>query len=665
MPSSKIILTKTNRPNATPHPSDLESGELAINYNDGLLFFKNNDNRISILASSKSFSQLSRHVANRENPHQVNQKDVGLEFVDNTSDADKAISDATQDALDKKVDISTLNAEYYDKNETATQIKNKFDAIDISIATPNANYPAGHLNYAKSNNLFTFTQPTIPTLSDLGGLEIDGITITQSLPAGGSGILYYQGNGQFMHDAPTIGGLGGYAKTEIGLGYKTSDVKSDGTLTYNDGFFTYDKPDIDGLTGGNITLNGANLEIAGYATDAELEALITQEQLDVTSLQSQITSNDVDIANLKSADASLQAQITSNDTDIANLTGRITSNDTDIANLTGRITSNDTDISDLSSRMNDNDTDISDLQAAINGSSAEGDITSLQGQYTNLQSQITSNDVDITSLQSQITSNDTDITSLEASVTTAENNILAAGKKITSNKNDITSLQSQISSNDTDISGLKEVDIIFSEQLSSKIGESEINTSHFTFADNTLSLNTIQEGQIGDNAVTTDKIDTGAVTTIKINDGAITNDKLSQGAPRWNENYTLTTGNIFTQGESLNVNYWGTGNRYAYVDFHAQGTAPQGTTVGTGYDYDARLIRDPGLNGKFMLTNKGTGPITVDRTIDQINTNNKSIATKEYVVANMGNVTGIWRGTQTEYEALPTKSEFVLYAIVE
>ena len=119
--------------------------------------------------------------------------------------------------------------------------------------------------------------------------------------------------------------------------------------------------------------------------------------------------------------------------------------------------------------------------------------------------------------------------------------------------------------------------------------------------------------------------------------------KLSQGAPRWNENYTLTTGNIFTNGESLNVNYWGIGDRNSYIDFHAQGTAPQGSTIGTGYDYDARLIREPGVNGKLELTNKGTGPITVDREIADI-TDDKSIVTKEYVDVNSPAGAGIGYG---------------------
>lgn len=147
--------------------------------------------------------------------------------------------------------------------------------------------------------------------------------------------------------------------------------------------------------------------------------------------------------------------------------------------------------------------------------------------------------------------------------------------------------------------------------LNGKIGETEINTSHFTFSSNTLSLNTIQEGQIAA--------------------GAITPSKLSTGAPNWNDQGIFTIGgSVFTGNEEVAVNYWGSGDRNAYIDFHSQGVVGD-----NGYDYDARLFRYPGVDGKFELSNKGTGPITVDRTIDQINTNTKSIVTKEYVDANL------------------------------
>ena len=70
--------------------------------------------------------------------------------------------------------------------------------------------------------------------------------------------------------------------------------------------------------------------------------------------------------------------------------------------------------------------------------------------------------------------------------------------------------------------------------LNGKIGESEINTLHFTFANNTLSLKTILEGQIG----------TGAVTELKIGTGAVTPSKLSAGAPTWDTNGALYTNSV-------------------------------------------------------------------------------------------------------------------------
>lgn len=44
------------------------------------------------------------HTSNKNNPHDVTKAQVGLENVDNTSDINKPISNATQTALDKKVD---------------------------------------------------------------------------------------------------------------------------------------------------------------------------------------------------------------------------------------------------------------------------------------------------------------------------------------------------------------------------------------------------------------------------------------------------------------------------------------------------------------------------------------------------------------------------------
>jgi len=48
--STKIILKKSDVPASQPLTSDLEFGELAINYDDGILYYKNKDGIVDIIA---------------------------------------------------------------------------------------------------------------------------------------------------------------------------------------------------------------------------------------------------------------------------------------------------------------------------------------------------------------------------------------------------------------------------------------------------------------------------------------------------------------------------------------------------------------------------------------------------------------------------------------
>lgn len=52
---------------------------------------------------------VDAHIANTSNPHMVSKAQVGLSNVDNTSDANKPISTATQAALNDKADVSALD----------------------------------------------------------------------------------------------------------------------------------------------------------------------------------------------------------------------------------------------------------------------------------------------------------------------------------------------------------------------------------------------------------------------------------------------------------------------------------------------------------------------------------------------------------------------------
>lgn len=90
----------------------------------------------------RSYSQTSvssEHIANLNNPHQVNRTHVGLANVNNTSDLDKPVSTATQTALDLKADNTAIsnidNTADLDKpisNDTQTALDGKLDTNSVT-----------------------------------------------------------------------------------------------------------------------------------------------------------------------------------------------------------------------------------------------------------------------------------------------------------------------------------------------------------------------------------------------------------------------------------------------------------------------------------------------------------------------------------------------------
>lgn len=69
-------------------------------------------------------NNLNAHINNRTNPHRVTKKQIGLDQVDNTSDANKPISNATQTALNGKFSVTDGNA-----------LKQRVDNIPELVAT--------------------------------------------------------------------------------------------------------------------------------------------------------------------------------------------------------------------------------------------------------------------------------------------------------------------------------------------------------------------------------------------------------------------------------------------------------------------------------------------------------------------------------------------------
>ena len=73
-------------------------------------------------------TSLTSHTSNTENPHSVTKAQVGLGNVDNTSDANKPISTATQTALNLKAN----SADVYNKSQVNDELAKKLDSTTAS-----------------------------------------------------------------------------------------------------------------------------------------------------------------------------------------------------------------------------------------------------------------------------------------------------------------------------------------------------------------------------------------------------------------------------------------------------------------------------------------------------------------------------------------------------
>ena len=92
-----------------PSEDQLQQGEIAINYAAGLetLSTKNSNSEVvTVLINGLMQTigeSLAMHEARNDNPHGVTKEQVGLDNVDNTSDAEKPVSTLQQAELDKKL----------------------------------------------------------------------------------------------------------------------------------------------------------------------------------------------------------------------------------------------------------------------------------------------------------------------------------------------------------------------------------------------------------------------------------------------------------------------------------------------------------------------------------------------------------------------------------
>lgn len=232
---------------------------------------------------------LESHVSNTSNPHKVTKSQVGLGNVDNTRDADKPVSTAQQNALNKKLD-KTGDA----SNTTASFTKNSGDTSSVTSGS-------------KLSAIFTAISSFFASLKALAfkdkvsDSDING-TISDSHIASAS-----TWNGKYTKPST------GIPKTDLASGVQTSLGKADTALqSHQDISGKADKSNITGATKCKITYNSQGIVTAG----ADLSAS------DIPSLAaSKITSGTFGTDRIAD-DAITAAKVKDNETLPVNIIGR-------------------------------------------------------------------------------------------------------------------------------------------------------------------------------------------------------------------------------------------------------------------------------------------------------------------------------------------------------
>ena len=200
-------------------------------------------------------TELNTHTGNKSNPHSVTKSQVGLGNVDNTSDINKPISNATQTALNNKLDVN------------GTAVKATADGSGNNIVNTYLTKSSASSTYAaKSNSLagYGITNAYTKTemdelLKDVGGLYI-GQIIQSLLPITDAGLhlldgTVISGNGIYSAFVNYIKGLdltASYFTTEADWQTSVEQYGVCGKFVYNASANTVRLPKVTGFVEGTI-----------------------------------------------------------------------------------------------------------------------------------------------------------------------------------------------------------------------------------------------------------------------------------------------------------------------------------------------------------------------------------------------------------------------------
>lgn len=140
-------------------------------------------------------NNLNAHINNRTNPHRVTKEQIGLDQVDNTSDANKPISTATQNALNSKFNASDGNALKQTIENmpnlvvTEGSLSHKNDSISLSLRQQNLK------DQANTDSILLKFKPA--TDSTAGIILPSDKTKIDKIITNGNGTKYLSDNGTY------------------------------------------------------------------------------------------------------------------------------------------------------------------------------------------------------------------------------------------------------------------------------------------------------------------------------------------------------------------------------------------------------------------------------------------------------------------------------------
>lgn len=140
-------------------------------------------------------TNLETHINNKSNPHKVDKAQVGLGNVDNTSDANKPISTATQNALNSKFNASDGNALKQTIEDmpnlvvTEGRLSHKNDKISLSLIQQDLK------NQANTDSILLTFNPA--TDSTAGIILPSDKTKIDKIITNGNGTKYLSDNGTY------------------------------------------------------------------------------------------------------------------------------------------------------------------------------------------------------------------------------------------------------------------------------------------------------------------------------------------------------------------------------------------------------------------------------------------------------------------------------------